>query len=121
MVVHPADQEFRTFADLIEEIEVALLTTVDGDGHLHTRPLQTLGIGAGRSLWFFTDLRSEKVFELAHDVRLGLGYADPEDAATWRLAALAGCCATRSGHGNCGRWSNAPTIRRARTMSISGC
>jgi general stress protein 26 len=77
MVVHPSDEHFRKFAELIEEIEVALLTTVDPEGHLHTRPLQTLGIGAGRSLWFFTDLRSEKAFELAHDVRLGLGYADP--------------------------------------------
>ena len=77
MVVHPCDGEFGRFVPLIQEIEVGLLTTVDREGHLHTRPLQTLGTG-DRTLWFFTDLRSEKAFELARDVRLAVGYADPK-------------------------------------------
>jgi general stress protein 26 len=87
MVVDPTDGEFHKFVQLIQEIEVALLTTVDREGHLHTRPVQTLGIGPERTLWFFTDLRSEKAFELAHDVRLALGYADPKSR---RYVALAG-------------------------------
>lgn len=87
MVVHPTDEEFRKFVRPIRDIEVALLTTVDREGHLHCRPVQTLGIGRERTLWFFTDLRSEKAFELARDVRLGLGYADPRSR---RYVALAG-------------------------------
>jgi general stress protein 26 len=86
MVVHPCDEEFGRFVRLIQEIEVGLLTTVDREGHLHTRPLQTLGIGGGRTLWFFTDLRSEKAFELTLDVRLGLGYADPKARSYVALA-----------------------------------
>ncbi len=77
MVVHPSDREFAEFAKLIQQIEVAMLTTVDSDGHFHARPVQTLGIGSDRTLWFFTDARSEKTFELGRDTRLGLGYADP--------------------------------------------
>jgi general stress protein 26 len=78
MVVDPTDREFHKFVQLIQTIEVALLTTVDREGHLHARPVQTLGIGPGRIVWFFTDLRSEKVFELAGDVHLALGYAEPK-------------------------------------------
>jgi general stress protein 26 len=86
MVVAPTDEEFHKFVPLIRGIEVALLTTVDREGRLHTRPVQTLAIGPERTLWFFTDLRSEKAFELARDVRLALGYADPKNRSYVALA-----------------------------------
>ena len=73
---HRPDTEFGKVATVIRKIEIALLTTVDRQGQLHTRPLQTLEVSDDRILWFFTDSRSEKVFELARDVRLSLGYAD---------------------------------------------
>jgi general stress protein 26 len=62
---------------LIREIRVALLTTVDLDGAFHTRPVQTLRVDADGTLWFFTDWSSPKVGELHQDVRVSLGYADP--------------------------------------------
>jgi general stress protein 26 len=67
--------------DLIREIRVALLTTVDRDGHFHARPVQTLKVEADGTLWFFTDWSSPKVDELHHDVRVSLGYADPAKGA----------------------------------------
>jgi general stress protein 26 len=63
--------------ELIQEIRVALLTTVDRDGRFHARPVQTLQVDADEALWFFTDWSSPKVDELRHDVRVSLGYADP--------------------------------------------
>lgn len=87
MVVNPTDGEFGRILRMIREMQIALLTTVDREGHFHARPVQTLGIERDRSLWFFTDIRSEKAFELARDVRLGLGYADPR---TRRYVAVAG-------------------------------
>jgi general stress protein 26 len=39
--------------------------------------VQTLGIDRDLTLWFFTDARSEKAFELRQDFRLSLGYAQP--------------------------------------------
>jgi general stress protein 26 len=63
--------------ELIRTIRVALLTTVDQDGHFHTRPLETLQVEADGTLWFFTDWSSHKVDELRRDMRVSLGYADP--------------------------------------------
>ena len=62
---------------LIEHIKVALLTTFDAEGQLHTRPLETLQYEANGTLWFFTDSHSPKSAELQRDVRVSLGYADP--------------------------------------------
>jgi general stress protein 26 len=68
--------DFVKLAELIGDIQTALLTTVDRDGRFHTRPVQTLQVDADRALWFFTDWSSPKVDELQHDVRVSLGYAD---------------------------------------------
>jgi general stress protein 26 len=40
---------------LIRTIKTALLTTLDDQGQLHTRPLQTLEAEENGTLWFFTD------------------------------------------------------------------
>lgn len=64
-------------AELIWNIRVALLTSVDLEGHFHTRPVQTLQVEGGEAVWFFTGWRSPKVDELLHDHRVSLGYADP--------------------------------------------
>jgi general stress protein 26 len=61
---------------LIGEIRIALLTTLDQRGALHTRPVQTLGVDDDGTLWFFTDLYSNKADELRGDMRISLGYAD---------------------------------------------
>lgn len=65
-------------AELIWSVRVALLTTVDPEGHFHTRPVQTLQVERGEAVWFFTGWGSQKVDELLHDRRVSLGYADPE-------------------------------------------
>lgn len=68
--------EGERLAGIIRRIRVALLTTVDRQGHLHTRPIQTLQV-EGRVIWFFTGWSSPKVGELDRDHRVSLGYADP--------------------------------------------
>ena len=73
---HSDPGDLAKLGEFILDIRVALLTTVDRDGHFHTRPVQTLEVEADRTLWFFTDWSSPKVDELHHDVRVSLGYAD---------------------------------------------
>jgi len=68
--------DFAKLGELIRDIRVALLTTVDRDGDFHTRPVETLRVESDRTLWFFTDWSSPKVDELHHDLRVSLGYAD---------------------------------------------
>jgi general stress protein 26 len=84
---HSVPGELAQLLQLIGDIRIALLTTVGRDGQFHTRPIQTLKIEANATLWFFTDWTSPKVSELEHDVRVGLGYADP---AKNTYAALSG-------------------------------
>jgi general stress protein 26 len=76
-ISHSDPGDLAKLGELIRDIRVALLTTVDHDGRFHTRPVQTLQFDTDRTLWFFTDWSSPKVDELRHDVRVSLGYADP--------------------------------------------
>ncbi|MGS5087879.1 pyridoxamine 5'-phosphate oxidase family protein [Hydrogenophaga sp. A37] len=52
-------------AELIEDIPAAMLTTVEIDGSLASRPMAPLKMDTNGALWFFTDLRSPKVDHLS--------------------------------------------------------
>lgn len=72
--------ELARLASLVRQMKVAMLTTIEPDGSLRSRPLQTLELdGAGR-LWFFTHASSPKSAEIEqHDHQVNLSYADPRD------------------------------------------
>jgi general stress protein 26 len=72
---HKAD--FKKLGELIKDVQIAMLTTFDLEGRLHTRPVETLQYEPGGNLWFFTDYHSPKVNELQHDMRVSVGYAHP--------------------------------------------
>jgi general stress protein 26 len=54
----------QTLAGLIHDIRVAMLTTVGGDGALHSRPMATQKTYFDGELWFLTSANSHKVEEL---------------------------------------------------------
>lgn len=56
--------ELIQLSNLIEPISVAMMTTVDADGTLISRPMSPLKMDAKGAVWFFTDLRSEKIEHL---------------------------------------------------------
>lgn len=76
-MLQPGAGDFAKLSELIRDIRIALLTTVDAEGKFHARPVQTLEFEGNEVLWFFTDRESPKADELRHDVRVSLGYADP--------------------------------------------
>lgn len=51
-------------AELMRDIPVAMLTNIDGDGDLASRPMVPLEMDVDGALWFFTDLRSATVEHL---------------------------------------------------------
>jgi general stress protein 26 len=59
-----ASAELDHVAKLIEDMPIAMLTTVEADGALGSRPMAVLEMDAHGVLWFFTDLRSAKVEHL---------------------------------------------------------
>ena len=65
--------------DLIKGISFAMLTTVDEDGSLRSRPMQTQEAEFNGELWFFTSASSAKVGEVQSDQRVNVSYSDPDD------------------------------------------
>ena len=65
--------------DLIKGISFAMLTTVDEDGSLRSRPMQTQEAEFNGELWFFTSASSPKVGEVQSDQRVNVSYSDPDD------------------------------------------
>jgi general stress protein 26 len=75
--------------ELIRGIQVAMMTTVEEDGTLRSRPMWTHGREFDGQLWFFTREHSAKVDEVAHDHHVNLSYAEPSKD---RYVSVSGRC-----------------------------
>ncbi len=62
--------------DLIKDVEIAMLTTMDG-GILRSRPMQTQEAEFDGDLWFFTSTDTHKTDEIEKDNRVNVSYASP--------------------------------------------
>lgn len=72
------EEAIQKLNELIEEIDIAMLTTVEEDGTLRSRPMVTQRSKFDGDLWFFTAVSSSKVAEVMHDRHVNLSYADPK-------------------------------------------
>lgn len=70
-----ASDELTRLSNLIEGMPVAMMTTVDEHAALVSRPMSPLEMDRQGALWFFTDLRSEKI-ERLREVNLSFSDAD---------------------------------------------
>lgn len=68
----------QKLGELINGIRIAMLTTVDADGSLRSRPMGTQEAEFDGSLWFFTDASSHKVEEIRGDYHVNVSYADAD-------------------------------------------
>ncbi len=66
-----------TFRDKVKKVKFAMLTTIEEDGEIHTRPMATNQMDDDGTLWFFTKAHTAKVDEVKQDQRVGLSYSDP--------------------------------------------
>jgi general stress protein 26 len=73
----PADTDMHKLGEMINDIEVTMLTTRAADGSLVSRPLHTLKMDENGEIIFFTAAKSHKVDELTDDAEVNLAYADP--------------------------------------------
>jgi general stress protein 26 len=60
--------------ELIDDIEIALMTTRRADGSLVSRPMATQARAEGSDLWFVTNGETGKIDELEHDPNVNLAY-----------------------------------------------
>ena len=66
--------ELEQLYDLIDEIEIAMMTTRRGDGHLESRAMATQKRADGADLWFVTADDSEKLENIEADPHVNLAY-----------------------------------------------
>lgn len=74
-------------AELVEDIDITMLTTIDEDGHLVSRPMSTRQMDDAGDIWFFTAEDTEKVEEARRHHDVGLAYCD---AKGMRYVSVAG-------------------------------
>ena len=66
--------ELKEFYALVDELDTAMMTTRQRDGHLRSRAMANQKPAAGADLWFVTMDESPKLNDLAWDPHVNLSY-----------------------------------------------
>jgi general stress protein 26 len=70
----PTQTKLEQLYGLIDGIEIAMMTTVNRDGLLVSRPMATQECSSQGGLWFVTNVDAQKLDELVDDPRVNLAY-----------------------------------------------
>ncbi|MDO7845781.1 pyridoxamine 5'-phosphate oxidase family protein [Hymenobacter sp. M29] len=73
----PVTHDLTQLFEKIKDVRIAMLTTTDEHGSLHSRPMGTIKPGKDDALYFLTDSESAKVYEIKKDSQVNLSYGDP--------------------------------------------
>lgn len=65
--------------ELIKGIKFAMLTTVEEDGSLRSRPMTVQETEFDGDLWFFTEADAPKVDEIQHERQVNVALSEPKD------------------------------------------
>ncbi|ADB36820.1 pyridoxamine 5'-phosphate oxidase family protein [Spirosoma linguale] len=76
------NKKLEKVADLIGDIRIAMMTTVDEQDNLVSRPMAALQVDEDGTIWFFTQRTSPKVDQIDNNNnRVNLSFADVGDAS----------------------------------------
>jgi general stress protein 26 len=79
---HQTNKQLEKISDMIEDIRIAMLTTVDEQGNLVSRPMAALQVDENGTVWFFTQRSSPKVDQIDNNTnKVNLSFADVSDAS----------------------------------------
>ncbi len=72
--------DLEKLRELVKDIDFCMLTTVDEQGDMHSRPMSANGeIDASGNVWFFTGASSQKVSEVKQSPKVNVSFADPKN------------------------------------------
>jgi general stress protein 26 len=72
------NEQIKKLRELVKDIEIGMLTTIDEDGTLHSRPMSTNGqVESDGTLWFFTYASSHKVTEVEQHQQVNVSFSAP--------------------------------------------
>ena len=73
-------EDLQKLRDMVKDIDFCMLTTIDENGDLHSRPMSANGeIDENGNLWFFTGVSSHKVSEVGNAPKVNVSFADPKN------------------------------------------
>ena len=87
---HRDHEGAKKLFELIKDVKIAMMTTVDSDGTLNSRPMWNNDADENGDLWFFTKLHSPKTAEISKDNQINLAYSDPSSQTYVSVAGKAG-------------------------------
>lgn len=70
-------EHLRKLGELIEDVDIAMLTTITPEGRLVSRPLDTQEVEFDGDLWFATSADSGKIAEIKANPNVNVAYANP--------------------------------------------
>lgn len=72
--------DFEKLREMVKDIDFCMLTTVDENNDLHSRPMSLNSeMDQEGNLWFFTSANSQKVAELSRTPKCNVSFANPDD------------------------------------------
>lgn len=82
--------ELKKVKELVGDIRIAMLTTVDEGGHLVSRPMACMEMDEQGNFWFFTHKSSPKVEQIEqHEQHVNVSFADAGNASYVSVAGVA--------------------------------
>ena len=79
MVRKTRHHDIEKLKDVIDGLDTAMLTTVNAQGRLVSRPLRMQEMDEAGAMWFVTDRDSHKTEEIAAHPQVNLSFASPRD------------------------------------------
>ncbi len=76
MKTEEMNHELAKIQEIVDKIEVGMLTTMESDEEHRSRPMQTQKFDADGCLWFLTSRNSHKTDELIRHPNVNVSYAD---------------------------------------------
>ena len=74
---HRSREGAEKLYELIDDIRICMMTTVEEDGRLASRPMYGLEADKAGDVWFFTRIASSKTTEISRDGHVNLAYSHP--------------------------------------------
>jgi general stress protein 26 len=73
------EDKLKKLREIVKAVDICMLTTVDEQGDLHSRPMSNNGeVEFDGDLWFFTYGSSHKVDEIGHVPKVNASFADTD-------------------------------------------
>jgi len=72
--------DFAKLKEMLKDIDFCMLSTIDSEGDIHSRPMSLNGeIDNQGNLWFFTSSNSLKAHEIEGMPKVNASFANPDD------------------------------------------